>query len=92
VDSKALLSAYGIPVSRTQIAPSAAEAVKMAKELGYPVVMKIHSPDITHKCDGGGVKLNLEKDADVHMAFNDIMIGIRAHHSKTVIEGVTIQS
>ena len=64
MDSKALLSAYGIPVNRTQIAPSAAEAVKMAKELGYPVVMKTYSPDITHKCDAGGVKLNLEKDAD----------------------------
>jgi acetyltransferase len=59
IASKQLLEAYDIPVTRPLPAATAAEAVERAEEIGYPVVMKIHSPDITHKTDVGGVVLNL---------------------------------
>ena len=59
-EAKSLLAAYGIPVVDTRIVSSAAEAARVADELGYPVALKILSPDITHKSDVGGVALGLE--------------------------------
>src|SRR5713101_6525379 len=72
VASKKLLKAYGIPVSREEIAQTAAEAVKIAKKIGFPVVAKVVSADILHKSDIGCVVLNINSTADVKKAFNDI--------------------
>ena len=63
--SKAFLEAYEIPVTKPQAARTADEAVEVAHRLGYPVVLKIHSPQITHKTDVGGVVLNLASDDKV---------------------------
>ena len=68
-DSNEILTAYGLPMIRTQIATTAAQATRIAGEIGYPVVMKLHSPDITHKTDAGGVRLDLRGDADVGEGF-----------------------
>ncbi len=59
IESKQILEEAGIPTATARLAGTAAEAVKAAKEFGYPVVLKIVSPDVTHKSDVGGVKLNL---------------------------------
>ena len=59
------MDAYEIPVTRPQAARTAEEAVEIARQVGYPVVMKIHSPQITHKTDVGGVRLNLSSDEGV---------------------------
>ena len=67
--SKAFLEAYEIPVTKPHLARSADEAVEVAKRLGLPVVLKIHSPQITHKTDVGGVALNLTGDDAVRQAF-----------------------
>jgi len=58
--AKAVLSAYGIPVVETRIAQNGEEALRAARELGFPVALKILSPDVTHKSDVGGVMLNLD--------------------------------
>ncbi len=68
-ESKQLLNAYGIPTVQTELATSADEAVAIAQDLGYPVVLKLHSHTITHKTDVGGVKLNLADEAAVRAAF-----------------------
>ena len=59
VESKRLLSAYGIPTVPTEVATTAEEAVQLAEKFGYPVVLKLYSETITHKTDVGGVRLNL---------------------------------
>ena len=91
VESKELLAAYGIPVSRTEVAISAGEAVQLAHEIGYPVVMKIYSRDIVHKSDARGVHLNLHEDKNVKEAFAQIMSDAHAYNPEAELSGVTIQ-
>jgi acetyltransferase len=71
-ESKEILDAYGIPVTRSRIATSAEEAVAAAEAIGYPVVVKLHSKTITHKTDVGGVVLNLKSPDAVREAFESI--------------------
>ena len=90
VASKALLKAYGIPVSQEAIAQTAAEAVKIAKKIGFPVVAKVVSAEILHKSDIGGVVLNLNNAADVKKAFNDITARVKKLKGKPKLEGILI--
>jgi len=90
-ESKALLSAYGIPVNRTAAASSSAEAAKAAAELGYPVVLKISSRDITHKSQAGGVVVNLQNESGVIEAYDRIIGNARSAQPDARIEGVTVQ-
>ncbi len=90
VASKKLLKAYGIPVSREEIAQTAAEAVKIAKKIGFPVVAKVVSADILHKSDIGGVVLNINSTADVKKAFNDITARVKKLKNKPKLEGILI--
>jgi acetyltransferase len=90
VASKALLKAYGIPVSQEAIAQTAAEAVKIAKKIGFPVVAKVVSAEILHKSDIGGVVLNLGSSADVKKAFNDITARVRKLKGRPKLDGILI--
>ncbi|MES2784995.1 MAG: acetate--CoA ligase family protein [Pseudomonadota bacterium] len=90
-ESKSLISAWGVAVSRDQLVGSAAQAVLTAKQTGFPVVMKIDSPDIPHKTEAGGVKLGLRSADEVSIAFDEIMANARAHSPKAVLSGVMVQ-
>ena len=90
VASKKLLKAYGIPVSKEEIAQSATDAVKIAKKIGFPVVAKVVSADILHKSDIGGVVLNLNSPAAVKKAFNDITARVKKLKSRPKLEGILI--
>ncbi len=90
-ESKELLAAYGIPVISTKTAQSGNQAVDIAREMGYPLVMKLLSPDITHKTDAGGVRLDLRCEADVCDAFEQIMKSAREYNPDARLNGVTIQ-
>ncbi len=92
MESKEILSAYGIPVNRTGVAASAEEAVHMAQQIGYPVAMKICSKDIIHKSDANGVQLNLHGDKHVRETFTKIMADAHTYDPKAELTGVTIQS
>ncbi len=72
------LAAYRIPTVETRIAPTEEEAVQAAEEMGYPVVLKLHSETITHKTDVGGVQLNLKDGQAVRQAFHQIAESLRA--------------
>jgi acetate---CoA ligase (ADP-forming) len=90
VASKALLKAYGIPVSKEEIAQDAASAVKIAKKIGFPVVAKVVSADILHKSDIGGVVLNINSPAEVRKAFGDITARVKKLKNKPKLEGILI--
>ena len=90
-DSKEILAAYGLPVIRTEIAETEAQASRISREMGYPLVMKVHSVDITHKTDAGGIRLDLRCDADVCEAYRQIISSARRYKPDARIEGVTIQ-
>jgi acetyltransferase len=90
VASKKLLKAYGIPVSKEEIAQTAAEAVKIAKKIGFPVVAKVVSADILHKSDIGGVVLNINSTAEVKKAFSDITARVKKLKNKPKLEGILI--
>src|SRR5579862_4775720 len=90
VASKALLKAYGIPISKEAIAQDAAGAVKIAKKIGFPVVAKVVSADILHKSDIGGVVLNINSPAEVKKAFSDITARVKKLKNKPKLEGILI--
>jgi acetyltransferase len=90
-DAKDVLSAYGLPVIRTELADSEEEASRLGRALGYPLAMKLRSPDVTHKTEVGGVRLDLRSDTDVREAFAAIVEAAGRHHPEARIEGVMIQ-
>ena len=92
VESKQLLEEAGIPVVTTRLATSREEAVRIAEEIGLPAVLKVISPDITHKSDVGGVKIGLETADQVSSAYDSIMSSSRAAAPTASIEGVSVQS
>ncbi len=85
-----IAEAYGMRTAGDRIARSDEEAVKIAGELGYPVVMKIASPDILHKTDVGGISLNLKKDAEVRLAYDHILTNVERLMPQALIRGVSI--
>ncbi len=89
--SKAFLEAYEIPVTKPFLARTADEAVEVAQRLGYPVAMKIHSPQITHKTDVGGVALNLSNDDTVQKAFERMVKSAGEKRPDATVLGVTVQ-
>jgi acetyltransferase len=91
MESKALLAAFHIPVATTMVARSPAEALILAQELGLPVAMKINSPDITHKTDAGGVRLNLGNAAAVRAAWHEIIEAVHKNRPDAHIDGVAIE-
>ena len=91
LESKQLLAAYGISTITTHLATSQAEAVKLAEEMGYPVVLKLHSETLTHKTDVGGVQLNLPDADAVRTAFDTIQESVRQKAGIEHFLGVTVQ-
>lgn len=89
--SKSILESYGISTTRPVFAAGANEAVETADRIGHPVVLKIQSPDITHKSDVGGVQLNLGTEKQVYAAYERIMDAARSRCPEARIEGVTVQ-
>jgi acetyltransferase len=91
VESKALLSAFRIPVAQTLIARNPMEAMLMAQQIGFPVVMKINSPDITHKSDVHGVRLGLSSGQAVRSAFNEMLAEVRRKQPGATLDGVVVE-
>ena len=92
VEAKQLLASAGVPVAETQLAITADEAVNAAEEIGYPVVMKIVSPEIAHKSDVGGVVVGVENSDDVRSIFEEINRSDADKAPQAEIDGVAIQA
>ena len=91
VESKELLEQADIPVVETRLAKSKKDAITISKELGFPVVLKIASPDIVHKSDSGGVKLGVANATQVGKAYSEIMSSIKEKYPNAAIQGLAIQ-
>jgi len=91
IESKGIFKAYGLPVVQTSVVTSEEEAVETAESFGYPVVMKIVSPDILHKSDAGGVKVNIEDEVGVREAYKTILENAKAYKADAEIHGILIQ-
>jgi acyl-CoA synthetase (NDP forming) len=91
IESKELLAQAGLPVVETRLARTKQEAISIAKELGFPVVLKIASPDIVHKSDAGGVKLGLKNATEVGRAYREIMDLVKQGEPQATIYGVSVQ-
>ncbi|BBB48614.1 acetate--CoA ligase family protein [Pelolinea submarina] len=91
IEAKEIFSAYGMPVTKVKLSTSEEEAVKFAEEIGFPVVMKIVSPDILHKSDAGGVKVNITDEKGVREAYKEIMKNAKAYKADANIHGIVIQ-
>src|SRR5271167_2149442 len=90
-ESKQLLAAYGIPTVRTEIASGVDQAIQIAGQIGYPVVLKLYSETITHKTDVGGVQLNLKNADEVRLAFDEIRRQVEQKKGPGHFLGVTVQ-
>jgi len=92
LESKQILEDVGISTTKNRLARSKEEAISLSKEVGFPVVLKIVSPDVLHKSDSGGVKLSLHSEQDVGNAFDEIIASIKEHEPGAKIEGVSVQN
>ena len=90
-ESKDILSAWGLPVTEYRLVKTERNALEAAREIGYPVVMKLVSPSIIHKTEAGVVKLNLRKDSDVVVAYEELTKSPKAVSSDTDLHGVLVE-
>jgi acetyltransferase len=91
MESKALLAAFRIPIAKTMVAHSPSEAMLIAQELGYPVALKVDSPDITHKTDAGGVMLNLGNAQAVRAAYQQILEAVTSNRPAAKVHGIAVE-
>ncbi|MFB5622585.1 MAG: 4-hydroxybutyrate--CoA ligase [Nitrosarchaeum sp.] len=89
-EGQEVLKAYGLPLPKSALAKTESDAIKIAKQIGYPVVMKIASPQIIHKSDAGGVKVNLTNESEIKEAFKTIIANAKKYNKKAEIKGVLI--
>jgi acyl-CoA synthetase (NDP forming) len=90
-EAKTICMEYAIPVTKFKLAKNVAEAAEFAEQLGYPVVLKIVSPDIIHKSDAGGVIINLKNKAEVQIAYGKILENAKKYKPTAKIVGVLVQ-
>jgi len=90
-ESKSVLKRAGVPVVETKLAKNQKEAVSISQKIGFPVVLKIVSPDVVHKTDAGGVKLGLENVSEVKKAYNDILTSVRKQIPRAIVHGISVQ-
>jgi acetate---CoA ligase (ADP-forming) subunit beta len=92
IEAKQVFSAIGIDVTNTLLAASQKEAATVSEKIGFPVVLKVASPDITHKTDAGGVKVGLKNKAEVRRAYAEIISAARQKFPDAKIDGVSVQA
>ena len=91
MESKAILRAFRIPVAQTMVARTPTEALLLAEQIGFPVAMKVDSPDLVRKSDAGGVRLNITNAPSVRNAYHDIIEVVQKRHPSARINGVSIE-
>jgi acyl-CoA synthetase (NDP forming) len=91
IESKRVLKQIGVPVVETRLAMNQKEAVSISQRIGFPVVLKITSPDVVHKTDSGGVRLGLRNGSEVKKAYDDISKSVQKKYPRAFIHGISVQ-
>ena len=91
IESKRIFKGTGINTVETRLASSQKEAMALSDQIGFPVVLKVASPDISHKSEAGGVRIGLKNQGEVRQAYQEIMASARQKYPKAKIEGVSVQ-
>lgn len=91
IEAKQVFKAYGLPIAETSLATTEEEAVNLARKIGYPLVLKIVSPEILHKSDAGGVKVGITDEKGVREAYQTILKNAKAYKADANIHGIAIQ-
>lgn len=91
IEAKRVFKAYGLPITKSELATSEQEAVDIAKEIGFPIVLKIVSPDILHKSDAGGVKVDINDEKGIREGYREIIKNAKSFKSDADIHGVVVQ-
>ena len=91
VESMELLRQAGLTVVDSRLARIKKDAIQLSRELGFPVALKIVSPDIVHRSEVGGIKLGIRNEAQLQKAFDEIMEAVRVKHPRARIQGVSVQ-
>jgi acetyltransferase len=91
IEAKSVLSAYGIPTPPSSLAKTKEEAVKLAEEIGYPIVLKVASPQILHKTDIGGIRLNLTSPEELTIGFDEIIENVSRYTPTATVYGIEVQ-
>lgn len=90
-ESKTIMQTYKLPVTKFMVAETEDAAVKAAEKIGYPVVLKILSPDVIHKSDVGGVLININNPDEVRSGYQAILANVRKHNAKAKIKGIFVE-
>ena len=90
-EAKKVLAEYGIPVAQEELATTREQALAIAKKIGYPVAIKVQSPDISHKTEARAVKLGLTSDAELAAAYDEVLANAKAYNAKAQLDGVLVQ-
>jgi len=90
-ESRQILEKYKIPLSKAEIAKNPEQAVKLAKKIGYPVVLKIVSPDVLHKTDVGGVVINIKNEGELKNSYEKILKNVRKKVKRAKVHGMLVQ-
>jgi acyl-CoA synthetase (NDP forming) len=90
-EAKNLCGYYGMPITKILVAKTEEEAVKAAEDIGFPIVLKIVSPQVLHKSDAGGVLINIENEAGIRGGYNKILENVKAHVPDAKITGILVQ-
>jgi acyl-CoA synthetase (NDP forming) len=90
-EAKKVLADYGIRVTQEELATTREQAVAIAKKIGYPVAIKVQSPDISHKTEAKAVKLGLASDAELAAAYDEVLANAKAYNANAKIDGVLVQ-
>ncbi len=90
-ESKDLISHYDIPVGKYKLAKNESEAIEFGNEIGYPLVIKLMSPDIVHKTEAGIIKLNIHDEEELKRAYNEVLLNAKKYNPNAVIVGINIQ-
>jgi len=91
IESKEFIKEAGIPVVDGKLARTKREVVSLSKEMGFPIVLKVISPDVIHKSDSGGVKLGLRNSTQAGKAYSEMISSVKKHYPKAKIQGASVQ-
>jgi len=92
LESKQILKEAGIDTTESRLARTREEAISLSNEIGFPVVLKVVSPDVLHKTDAGGVKLSLNSEEEVGKAYDEIISSVKSKEPSADIQGVSVQN